>query len=467
MNKRKRVVAESDAEAAVLPPKKVKRSSSIDPAPGVAGSDEASPGVAPLPTTDDLVPGSNDDAVPPSPPKRSQKSKKVNPDPAGKSGVETSSPQKLKKKRKKGKKPPDGEAPAPHLAGEETSKPLGGAESSPCPEGVSVGQQLPEDSPQVIPSSGQVGADPAGVSSARPVSPQDEGASPQASPVFCPPSPETNRATTGDQTRSSSSQQPSTIDFMLSNAFLGNMRAAEIPDLDIAAQEALTHLLRAGCLFDQLSQDSASSAEVEKLQQEVEGYRAATQEAHNEWDKLQTQVVAQTRKLTDVGVDMNYHEEDLTACKERTDDLELDWYELQQEVKAKTETINASRAACIVQGKEIAFLQSELGAANEALADVRSQLEVENQALADMDSKIKTSQARLVADVAAEVVEERGRDFFLAKAHVQHLYPGINLDGMGAFKKITSHGLVGLDDSPGFTAERFAAAEIEREKSSM
>lgn len=93
---------------------------------------------------------------------------------------------------------------------------------------------------------------------------------------------------------------------------------------------------------------------------------------------------------------------------------------------------------------------------------MRLQLEEKKRALAERDSQIKTSQARSVAGAAVEILEERGRGFFLAKAQVQHLYKGINLDGMGAFKKVIPHGLVGRDDPPGYSAEHFA--EIKEEK---
>ncbi|XP_057453961.1 uncharacterized protein LOC130745627 [Lotus japonicus] len=453
--KQKHTATSSDAEIAAPPAKRFRGSSSTTtiPSAGVAKA-------VPSPKGPELTP---EDTVQPLPLREIQKSKR------GASGIDAPSPQKEKKKKKKKvKRSKTGDAAASPQAlggGEENASP-GDTEPSPYPRGIATGKPNLEGVPSAVLSpdrpSPQVEATLDETLLARTVDPQGEDLAPRTPPSPCQTSFKANLTSTGDQAGSIPNQRTSPIDFVLSDNFFGSARVAEIPDLDQAAQEALFNLLRAGCLFAQLSRGSASSLEMERLQQEVEGYQAAAQEAHRKHDEMLSQMVAQTNKQANLCIKLNRHEEDLSACKDRMEDLELDWFELRREVNAKIESINAGRATCILKDREIASLLCELGETNESLADLRLQLEEKKWALAERDSQIKTSKARSVAGAAVEILEERGRGFFLAKAQVQHLYKGIDLDGMRAFKKVTHHGLVGRDDPPGYSAEHFA--EIEEEK---
>ncbi|XP_057444014.1 NAC domain-containing protein 54-like [Lotus japonicus] len=80
-------------------------------------------------------------------------------------------------------------------------------------------------------------------------------------------------------------------------------------------------------------------------------------------------------------------------------------------------------------------------------------------------SDAEALEKKLRSDVVVDAVFERGRGFFLAKAQVQRLHSQLDLSPMGVFKKVTSAGLIGPEDPPGFVAEHFLNDEdIEQDK---
>ncbi|XP_057427215.1 uncharacterized protein LOC130720580 isoform X1 [Lotus japonicus] len=345
--KRKRAVADADAEVAASPLKKRTKRSGAAPSgtvvttPNVVatGSGEPIPdSILPL-EIDKPAPMSTGDADQPSPTRKSQKSKRVTPGTDVKSRVATPLPQKSKKKKEKTKRPRAGETSAPRqdLVGREKPNPTGNVESSLFPEEVIVDQHASEDVPSGAPqttlspdhSCHQVGASPPRASL---ISTMSHGSGDQTPTALLPlrlSSPTDSHPIVDGQTCFVSNQQPSPVDFMLTDPFLGSMRGTENPDLDGVAREAISSLLRAGCLFAKLSQDSATTAEVEELRQRDEGYRHATLKAHGERDKLLTQVAAQMTKLNNLGIEMSYREADLSACESRTEELEDERDDLQ------------------------------------------------------------------------------------------------------------------------------------------
>ncbi|XP_057432495.1 protein FAR-RED IMPAIRED RESPONSE 1-like [Lotus japonicus] len=325
------------------------------------------------------------------------------------------------------------------LVGEDESNAEGGVGSPPLPEETLIGQGAPESAASIahqsVPSSDhvsqQVEESSPQASPVHPTSFSDEDQTPIASPPLRQSSPAVSHLNTDGKENPPSNQPPTLVDFMLSDPFFVNMKGAKNPDLD----------------------------EVEELRQKAESYRLATLEAYGERDKLLTQVAAQVTKLNNLGIEMHDRETDLSTCERRVEDKVDD---MQKELEARAEAIAASRAACVAKDKELASLRSELALSNESLAAVRTQLEAKAKAAAEAEiraaSEAKTLRARLEVEAAAEAVEERGRGFFLAKAQVQYLYEGIDLSGMGAFKKVTPESLIGPDHPTGFDAAYFAAA---------
>ncbi|XP_057443971.1 uncharacterized protein LOC130736142 [Lotus japonicus] len=196
---------------------------------------------------------STGDADQPSPTRKSQKSKRVAPGTDEKSRVATPLPQKSKKKKKKkGKRPRAGETSAPRqgLVGGEKPNPTGDAGSSPFPEEVIADQHASEDVPSGAPqtthspdhSCHQAEASPPRASPVPTMSHGSGDQTPTASLPLRRSSPAASHPIVDGQTCFVSNQQPSPVDFMLTDPFLGSMRGTESPDLDGVEREAISSL---------------------------------------------------------------------------------------------------------------------------------------------------------------------------------------------------------------------------------
>ncbi|XP_057435535.1 uncharacterized protein LOC130728181 [Lotus japonicus] len=258
---------------------------------------------------------------------------------------------------------------------------------------------------------------------------------------------------------------------MLTDPFFGSSKEAENPDLDGVAQEAISSLLRVGCLFAKFSKDSIPAAEVEELRQKAESYRFATLEAYGERDKLLTQVEAKVITLNNLVIEMCGREDDLSASEGRVEELEDEVDDMQKELDARAQAIVVNKEACIAKDKELASLRDELASSSEALDTVRAQLEVKDRAIAEAkaraSSDVKALRTILEIEAVAEAVEERDRGFFLAKAQVQHLYKGLDLSGMGAFKRVTPEGLVGPNEPQTSTRSTFWLLKMQEKKKTL
>ncbi|XP_057452376.1 uncharacterized protein LOC130744201 [Lotus japonicus] len=171
---------------------------------------------------------------------------------------------------------------------------------------------------------------------------------------------------------SSSSQDP--FVFLLSHPYLEKLREASSQDPQDIAQEAVSNLLRAGCLFAQVTHRARPLARFVELRQEVEKLRSDNFLANDTCSKLSNQLAAEEGKVKKMQQKLKEARMAVLTANEKGEKLEIWVEELQWDLDAK-EFIAASQVETLVaEDKEIATLRDELAGKGKALAEALTDL---------------------------------------------------------------------------------------------
>ncbi|XP_057444349.1 uncharacterized protein LOC130736547 [Lotus japonicus] len=224
----------------------------------------------------------------------------------------------------------------------------------------------------------------------------------------------------------SSSSSVNPFSFLLSHPYLEKLR--EVPSQNPLAQEVLSSLLRAGCLFAQVAWQARPLTGIAGLRQEVEKLHSINLQANETCSKLSAQLateVDRTKKMQKKLAEATIAKA-TAAEKERR--LENQVEGLRKDLSAKETAIASQEENLAAKDKEIADLRERLAAKGELLAEARSDLESKCKLLAEKDAQAIALEEQIRREAAFATTNKRIRGFLICKAQVKHLHPNVDLE---------------------------------------
>ncbi|XP_057452945.1 uncharacterized protein LOC130744809 [Lotus japonicus] len=214
-----------------------------------------------------------------------------------------------------------------------------------------------------------------------------------------------------------------------------------VPYWNIEREGAVAGVLHAFHCYRRSAQDA------DELRSEVARLRALNSQLAEDREVLAAQLTAKENSFSKELAEQSARAEvSLELRDRRISELEKTLAELLQEAQLES---SAKADQIALTEADLENLRSDLAKKDDLLSTAKTQARLDAKALEE----------RLRSEAAVAAASERDRGFFLAKSQVEHLHPLIDLSQMGAFKRVTPTGLVGLDDPPGFVAEHFLTEE--------
>ncbi|XP_057444309.1 uncharacterized protein LOC130736501 [Lotus japonicus] len=219
-----------------------------------------------------------------------------------------------------------------------------------------------------------------------------------------PPSPKNadgGKETSPDRPKGPSGDSNSDpFSFLLSHPYLGKLREVPSQNPQDVAQEAVSNLLRVGCLFAQVAWQARPLSGAAELRQEVETLRAANLRFDETCSNLRRQLASEVEKTSKMQKKLAEAKLARAAANEKEEHLEAKIDELKQSLETKDAALAAQEKYLISKEEEIAQLHKDLSDRRKALADARSDLESKCKLLADNDAQTKILEEQMKNDAA-------------------------------------------------------------------